>query len=118
MRRPSDSVRDSLHSLHTVTLCLRSIYTTLYIVVGSESSPIVTPSWIPFVPSLSRCRTSSALSLSIRAYLGQTSEPLWLNKHPKSAFVESFHWEGLLSYMSHERLVMCEASRCEACRAL
>src|SRR6266576_3710615 len=90
MHRPSDSVHDSLHSLHTVTLCLHSIYTTLYVVVGSKSSPIVTPSRIPFVPSLSQCRTSSALSLGIQDYLGRTSEPLWLNKHPKSAFIESF----------------------------
>ncbi len=91
MCRPSDSVRDSLHSLHMVTLCLRSIYTTLYIVVGSKLSPIVTLSWIPFVSSLSQCGTSSALSLGIRDYLGRTSKPLWLNKHPKSAFVELFH---------------------------
>src|SRR6266576_2420610 len=99
MCRPSDSVRDSLHSLHTITSCLCSIYTTLYVVVGSELSPIVTPSRIPFVPSLSRCGTSSALSLGIRYYLSRTSEPLWLNKHPKSAFIESFHRETLIWFV-------------------
>src|SRR6266576_7187541 len=103
MRRPLDSVRDSLHSLHTVTSCLRSIYTTLYVVVGANCHPLSLRVRFLSSSSLSRCGTSLALSLGIRDYLGRTSEPLWLNKHPKSAFVELFHRHGCCLHFRQER---------------
>src|SRR6266550_4795129 len=49
--------RTEAGSQHMPTSCLHSIYTILYVVVGSKLSPIVTLSQIPFVPSLSRCGT-------------------------------------------------------------